>query len=292
MVVPLKRLDVDAITNELKNLGLIFYSKKTNMIYVADEIVRILRKTKGKTIADKHFRRILIQLKEPQINLICKKHNIDWRQPLEVKIKEIIKEGISVTNVLSQSIYKDGTNVSEKKKFISELCDKNLTITPPLKGATLDDKLANLIHHFEEIESDDNIGISVDGFEKLLRELNEILPKTNTLLKQEFELQDENVMSSSYLLDYNIKPRDILELIPVSNLETFCLKKEIKTRGDIIQNILEAFKDSENLYLENYEKIGFRDLASLKDSGIKVKESELGVLFEELTKTLFIKTRV
>lgn len=289
MIVPLKRLDVDAITNELKNLGLIFYSKKTNMVYVADEIVRILRKTKGKNIADKHFRRILIQLKEPQINLICKKHNIDWRQPLAVKIKEIIKEGISVTSVLSQSIYKDGTSLTEKKKFISELCDKNLNISPSIKGATLDDKLENLIHHFEEIESDDNIGISVDGFEKLLNELNEVLPKTNSLLKQEFELQDENVMSSSYLLDYNIKPRDILELISATDLETFCIKKEIKTRGDIIQNILEAFKDSENLYLENYEKIGFRDLASLKDSGIKVKESELGVLFEELTKTLFIK---
>ena len=80
MVLPLVRMDIDSVINELKNLGIIFYSKKTNFIYVADEMVTLLRKLKGKQVADKFFRRVLRQLREPQINMICKKHNIDWKQ--------------------------------------------------------------------------------------------------------------------------------------------------------------------------------------------------------------------
>jgi len=32
----------------------------------------------------------------------------------------------------------------------------------------------------------------------------------------------------------------------------------VKTRGDNVLNILDHYKDVENLYLENYENIGFR----------------------------------
>lgn len=289
MILPLNRLEIDSVIGELKNLGVIFYSKKTNMIFVADEMVTLLRKLKGKMIADKFFRRVLRQIREPQINMICKKHNIDWKQPLDVKIKGIINEGISFTGVLSNDIHKDEISVSDKKKFIIDFCDNKLQISPPLKGATIEDKLDNLVTYFDEIEADDKVGISIDGYEKLLMELNESLPKTKDLLKGEFELQEEIVMKSSYLLDYNIKPIDVLEIIPEAELEKFCTKHSIKTRGDIVSNILENYKDAENLYLENYSGVAHRDLSSLKENGIAVKESELGILFEDLTKKIFSK---
>src|SRR5690606_16541366 len=60
-----------------------------------------------------------------------------------------------------------------------------------------------------------------------------------------------------------------------------------KQRGDEILNILEHYKDVENLYLENYENVGYRNLNLLKENGISVKESELGLKFEELTKIIF-----
>ena len=47
------------------------------------------------------------------------------------------------------------------------------------------------------------------------------------------------------------------------------------------------YKDVENLYLENYENIGFRNLNALKENGIVLKEAELGLKFEDLTKTIF-----
>ncbi|MDO9567592.1 MAG: hypothetical protein Q7J15_12760 [Candidatus Desulfaltia sp.] len=289
IVVPFKKFDIDTVINTLKNIGIIFYCKKNSTVYVADEIVRILRKVRGKEVADKFFRRVLRYLREPQVNLICKKHNIDWRLPLEQKIIGIIKEGISFSGVLINDIFKEGTKISEKKKFINDLCDKELKISPPLKGATVEEKISNLIRYFEDVEQDEKVGISIDGYEKLLIEIGEILPKLNEQIKDEFELQDEFVLKSNYLLDYNIKPKDILEIISGKDLDTFCKSKNIKTRGDLITNILDAYQDAENLYLENFENIGFRNLNVLKENGIQVKESELGVKFEDLTKSIFIK---
>lgn len=80
-----------------------------------------------------------------------------------------------------------------------------------------------------------------------------------------------------------------LEIIPETDIELFATTKQIKSRGDLILNIPDTYKDAENLYLENYENIGFRNLAALKENGIDVKESELGIKFEELTKTIFAK---
>jgi hypothetical protein len=289
MVVPLKKLEIDVVINELKNLGVIFNSKKNNVVYAPDEIVTIVRKLNGKRIADKFFRRVLRQLREPQINMICKKHNIDRKLSYDLKIKEIINEGISVVGVLSNDIHKEETTLTEKKKFLSDLCDDKLKISSKLAGVTLDDKLNNLVTYFDEIEADDKVGISIDGYEKMLLELSEVLPQTNQILKKEFELQEENVLNSSYLLSYNIKPRDVIEILSDSELESFCKKSNIKVRGDIVANILENFKDAENLYLENYTSVGYRDLSGLKENGIKVKESELGILFEDLTKKIFSK---
>ena len=289
IIVPFKKFDIDTVINTLKNIGIIFYSKKNSTVYVADEIVRVLRKVRGKEVADKFFRRVLRYLREPQVNLICKKHNIDWRLPLEQKIKGIIKEGIPFSGVLINDIFKEKTKISEKKKFINALCDKKLKISPPLKGATLEEKIGNLIRYFEDVEQDEKVGISIDGYDKLLIELDEILPNLNEKTKDEFELQEETVLKSSYLLDYNIKPRDILEIISENDLDIFCKSKSIKTKGDLITNILDTYQDAENLYLENYEHIGFRNLNVLKENGIRIKESKLGIKFEDLTKSIFTK---
>lgn len=289
LIIPVQKQDIGSVINDLKTVGVIFYSKKNSTIYVADEVVRVLRKVRGKEIADKFFRRILRLLREPQINLVCKKHNIDKKLSLEEKIKKIITTGISFSGAITNDIHRDGTNLTERKKFLNELCDKGLQIKPALKGSTLEEKLESLISYFDEIEKDERVGISLDGYEKLSIDLKEFLPNLNQRLKDEFELQDEVVLRSHLLLDYNIKPRDVLEIVAKEDLLKFCKAKEIKARGDVVLNILDAYRDSENLYLENYENIGFRNLAALKENSIVIKEADLGNKFEELTKTIFTK---
>ena len=72
-VINIEKQDIEQIINDLKNLGILFYSKNTLKVYIADEIVRVLRKIRGKEVANKYFRRVLNQLKEPQLNYICQK---------------------------------------------------------------------------------------------------------------------------------------------------------------------------------------------------------------------------
>ena len=289
MIVPVKKLDIDTIINNLKNIGVVFYSKKHSTVFVADEIVSILRKYRGKEIADKYIRRILRVMRAPEINLIAKKHNIDRKLSTDEKIKQIIKEGVTIRSILSSEVFKEGTKLSDKKKQINEFWTKRLGITTSLKGTTLEDKISSLIAYFESREKDEKVGISIDGYEKMLIELNETLPTLNKQIKEVFELQDEFVLQSELLLDYNIKPRDILDLISEKDLTLFCTERSIKSRGNKILNILDYYKDAENLYLENYENIGFRKFSELKENGITIKESELGVKFEELTKNLLNK---
>jgi hypothetical protein len=225
-------------------------------------------------------------LREPIINQIGREHNIDRKLSYDQKIEGIIKEGVSFTNLLLDDIYKPGSTLTEKKKFLNELCEHGLSISN-LKGSTLDEKISSLITYFENVERDEKVGISLDGFDKLLSELNLSLPKLNKHIREQFELQDEIVLKADFLLDYNIKPRDILDLILKSELKKFITDTGIKQRGDDILNILEFYKDVENLYLENYENVAYRNLNALKENGITVKESELGIRFEDLTKIIF-----
>lgn len=285
-IIPLKQHEVDKVVNDLKNIGAILYSKKTNTIYVAEEVARVLRKVRGKLVADKYYRRVLRQLREPQINMVCKKHGLDWRLTVDEKINLIIKCGVPFHSVLSEDIFKEDVKLLERRRFINELCDDKLMISPSLKGSTIDEKINSLVAHFEEVDRDERLGISHEGFEKLLSELNESLPKLNARVRAEFEFQEEQVLKTSCLLDHNIKPRDLLELMSDSEQQEFCKVRGIKSRGDLVLNILEHYKDAENLFLENYHLIGARDLARLKENGINIKEAELGVKFEELTRTI------
>jgi len=285
-ILPINKIDIQDVIKRLKNIGVIFYSNKENTIYVADEMVRILRKTREKEVAEKFYRRTLKLIREPIINQISRNHNIDRKLSYSQKIEEIIKEGVSFTNMLLDDIYKAGSTLTEKKKILNKLCEKGLNIKN-LKGNTLDDKIRSLIQHFENVERDEKVGISLDGFDKLLSEINVSLPKLNVQMKNQFELQNEFVLKADFLLDYNIKPRDVLDLIEKKDITKFIKENGIKQRGDDLLNILEHYKDVENLYLENYENVAYRNLNLLKENGIKIKESELGLKFEDLTQIIF-----
>ncbi len=285
-VLPIKKIEIQEVVNHLKNMGILFFSKKDNCIYVADEVVRLLRNIREKEVAEKFYRRTLKLFREPIINQIAKNHNIDRKMSISEKIEKIINDGVSLSSILKNEIYKDGISLTEKKKFLAEVVEKGLGIDN-LKGNTLEDKIDSLIEYFNSIEKDDKVGISHDGYDKMLTELNQSLPKLNKEIKEQFEFQDEYVLNASFLLDYNIKPRDILDLISKMDLTQFIKENGVKQRGDDILNILEHYKDVENLYMENYANVGYRNLNLLKENGIQIKESELGLKFEELTRIIF-----
>lgn len=284
-ILPVRKLDIDTVINELKSIGVIFFSKKNNTLYVADEIVAILRKIRGKEVSDKFFRRVLRNFREPQINQIIKKHGLDRKLPIEEKIEAILNAGVSFRQIFIDDIHKEGTSITEKKKFFTEFCESSLGVSS-LKGSLLDEKIDSLIRYFEMVEHDDKLGMSHDGYEKMLHQLKEGIEDLNNIVRTKFSLQDEDVLKNDVLLDYNIKPRDVLEIVPQPTLLNFCKLREIKSRGDLIGNVLEAYKDSENILLENYVNVGFRNLLALKENGVVLKEADLGVKFEELTRKI------
>lgn len=284
-----KESNIDDVIAELKEKGLIFLSRKNNTIYVADEVVSLARKIRGREVADKYFRRVLLQLKEPQINMICRKHNIDSKLQYNEKIEQIISSGVSFSDVLKEDIHKADVKLIDKKKAITALCDEKLMITPAIKGTTLDDKVNNLIAFYSKQYGEERIGISAGGYDRLLLDLEEFVKGSGKKIRSSFQIQDEDVMHGEFLTDYNIMPRDVLELFTSEALLDLCNARGIKTRGNIVDNILATFKDTEDLLVENYESIGFRDLNALKENGIAVSEAELGSTFEEVTKYILSK---
>lgn len=284
-----KAKNIDEVVSELKDKGLAFLSKKNNVIYVADEVMTLARRIRGKEIADKYFRRVLLQFKEPQINLICRKHGIDVKLSYNEKVESIISSGVSFSDVLKEDIHKNDVKLVERKKVITALCDEKLAIVPNIKGSTLDEKINNLIDYFAKLYSDEKMGISTGGYERMLADLNSNVKGAEKVVREAFQIQEDDIMHGEFLMDFNILPRDILELFPADTLVGLCEAKEIKTRGNIIDNILAAYKDTEDLLVENYEAIGHRDINALKVNGIVLSEAELGTTFEDVTKYIFGK---
>lgn len=282
-----KNSNIDDVVTELKEKGLVFLSKKNNVLYVADEIVSLARKIRGREVADKYFRRVLLQMKEPQINMICRKHGIDVKLQYNEKIEQIIASGVSFSDVLKEDIHKADMKLIDKKKAITAFCDEKLGIIPAIKGTTLDDKVDNLIAYFAKQYGDEKIGISSGGYERMLLDLDTYVKGASKTIRSTFQLQEDDVMHGEFLTDFNIMPRDVLELFSSEALAELCTAREIKTRGNIVDNILAAYKDTEDLLVENYECIGFRDLNTLKENGIAISEAELGTTFEDVTKYIF-----
>lgn len=284
-----KASNIDDVVAELKEKGLVFLSKKNNTIYVADEIVSLARRIRGREIADKYLRRVLLQLKEPQINMICRKHSIDSKLQYNEKIEQIIASGVSISDILKEDIHKADTKLTEKKRVITDLFDEKLQITPSIKGLTLDDKINNFIAYYAKLYGEEKIGISTGGYDRLLLDLEEFVKGASKRIRSAFQLQEEDVMHGEFLTDFNIMPRDVLELFTSESFADLCAARQIKTRGNIIDNILATYKDTEDLLVENYEYIGFRDINSLKENGIAISEAELGSTFEDVTKYIFDK---
>jgi len=289
LIVPLQKIDVDEIIKYLSSTGVIFYSRKNHQVYVADEVIRILRKIRGKDVSEKVFRKVLKKLKDSHINQLARKHSIDRKLSREEKIKEILNEGITLTSALINGIFRDDINKTERRATINELIEKRLRIDEKIKGASLEAKVENLITYFKNREKDGALTISVNGYEKLLKDVKGHIPKLNSIVREEFELQEEDVLKAKFLLMYNIRPSDVLYLLTDDEVKDFCNAQSISIRGNEIQNVLDEYKDVENLFIENYELIARRDFNSLQENGLDVKEAEIGVKFEEVTKSILKK---
>lgn len=291
-VVPIIKLEIDDLISYLVKTGIVFYSKKNHQVFVPDEIINELRSLRGKEVSDKVFKRVLKQLKSSQINLVARKHNIPYKLTQEGKIGHIVAGGVGFSRVLLNAIHKPGTSKTEKKRVITSLIEKGLKIEERIGGASLEDKVGNLVNYLKRKDQEDSISISIHGFDKLLTDLSLTIKRFGKYVREEFELQETVELKAHTLLNHNLKPIDVLYILSEEQVRLFCDANQVSTRGDEIENILESYKDIKNLYLENYIHISNRDLNALKLNNIDIKESELGFQYEELTKVIFEKIKL
>ncbi|MDD9302094.1 MAG: hypothetical protein HUK40_07010 [Desulfobacter sp.] len=216
-------------------------------------------------------------------------YNLDRKLDRPGKIQAIIEWGINATSLLTEDIYKKGVTKVEKPKRIQNLILKDLNIDLPKMGRSLEERVCILLDFLRNQEKEDTTSLSKDGLSKLLSLLIEFKPDLNQVVKLEFEIQNEDVMHAGLLNDYNIGPRDLLYLIPKKDLIEFCKKNQINSRGNLIRNIISSFRNIQDLYFDNYVEIGCRDLNTLKDRGLEIRESELGLLYEKVTKDILKK---
>ncbi|MDD3119512.1 MAG: hypothetical protein PHQ27_10055 [Victivallales bacterium] len=208
----------------------------------------------------------------------------------EEKIKRILQAGISARNALLRDIYLDGTSKTEIKDFLLKIMHA-LNIELPKIGLSPEDRLELMFDYFKATEAQDYLDMSAEAFESLIQDINGIIPDLNERLRREFELYPEQVMDLSVLTDYNIKPRDLTYLMTAEELSAFCTEKQIPVRGNMVKNILGKYGDMESRLLENYVLIATRDINTLKTNNIHIKESNLGLKFEQLTKEIFLQLK-
>ncbi len=288
-VVAIEQPDLDGLITLLKDAGIVFYQRKSSTLFIADEVVWLLRDQMGIELATKYQRRVLRHLSDAELNRVARRHNIDRTLGRPGKLSELLASGISMVGMLLNDIHREGTSKTDRAGRIQLLLEKELEIDVPKYGRSLEQKVQTLVEYFRAQERDESASLSADGYGKLLHNLREQLPVVNDRLKEDFELQPDDVMSAELLSSYSIQPRDVLYLLTKAELKDFCTAQEISSRGNLILNVLKKYRNIEDLLLENIELIGGRDLASLREKGLSVKESELGALYEQLTRRAFQK---
>ncbi|MEA1958347.1 MAG: hypothetical protein U9N44_01555, partial [Chloroflexota bacterium] len=234
----LDKYDIDEVIKKLHDAGIAFYKKSRLVIYVPDEIVYLLREIKAINLADKYTRRILKCLDDKMINKVKKLHGIREVERHK-KIEAIIKQGINIESVLSDEIFDDEVRESDKKKIINEIIESKLEIHLDNSGRTVNEKIGNLVKYFNNLDKDPNIGIARDGYEKLLLDLKTMMQNLEQLIRKEFDIEPRVELTGETLLDYNVRPKDVLYLLPITELKKFCLEHNVSYRGkNIINSIL------------------------------------------------------
>lgn len=273
--------------NVLREIGLLFISRKNQVVYVADEIVSMLNKIQGKELADKHLLRILRTFSDAELSNILKNHGKRMRGvERKEKIEVILHMGLPASQVLQIDIYSADTNTNDKKERLKQLIsDLNLGLDK--LGNTLDERTGLIINALNNCSEKEFDVLSVSGFKELFTALQQHFSALPTLLRQEFELEDNEELDVDKLRALSITPHDILFMLSNDEIKSVTESMGLSKRGNLRLNILESFADATDKLIENYAALARRDLATLKSVGIDISEAEIGIKFEEVTKSIF-----
>ncbi|MEP0073085.1 MAG: hypothetical protein ABJE79_10300 [Marinomonas sp.] len=273
--------------NTLREVGLVFISRKNLTVYIADEIVSMLNRMQGKQLADKHQLRILRTLSDSELSNILKAHGKRIRGVERIeKIEEIIKMGLAISEMLQQDIHNPDSNINDKKERLKTLIS-DLDLGLEKIGTTLDERTDLIISSLNSSAESEFNALSATGFKELFSTLKTHFPTLTSVLHQDFEIEDNEELDVDKLRALSITPHDILYMLSNEDIKLVRDSMGISKRGNPRLVILESFADATDKLIENYSLLAKRDLAGLKNEGIEISEADIGVKFEEVTKAIF-----
>jgi len=278
---------VQEALNELREIGLVFVSRKLQTVYVPDEIVNLLHRLQGKELADKHFLRILRTFSDAELSNILKNHRKKIRGiERKEKVQNIMKLGVAVSQVLQTDLYADNTPLNDRKERLKALI-QDLDLDLEKLGTTLEERTSIILNTLNTCTEHEFNALSATGFKELFSALQNHFPSLSSVLKQEFELEEQEELDVEKLRALSITPYDILYMLTNDEVKAVVESMGIKKRGNLRLNILNSFADATDKLIDNYAALARRDLAALKAENVEIAEADIGVKFEEVTKAIF-----
>lgn len=287
LVDKIPKAGVQDALNALREIGLLFVSKKNQTVYIADEIVALLHRIQGKQIADKHLIRILRTLSDAELSNILKSHRKPMRGvPRAEKIENIIGLGLPVDQLLNNDMHGEDSNLNDRKDRLKVLIH-DLDLELIKFGSTLDDRSALILDALNSCSDIEFNSLSATGFKELFASLQKHFPSLTKRLKSEFELEEQEELDVEKLRALSITPHDILYMLSNDEIKSVTESMGNKKRGNARLNILNSFADATDKLIEFYPALASRDLNTLKNANIEIAEADIGVKFEAVTKAIF-----
>jgi hypothetical protein len=273
--------------NILRDMGVVFISKKRHEVFVPDEIVELLNDIQGKDLADKHKLRLLRTFSDPELSNVLKSHGRKIRGVNRAdKILTIIHAGLSAQELLAKDMHGPEDNQNQRKERLKQLIS-DLEIDTDKLGATLSERIQLIISSLANATEKEFESLSASGFKELLKKLEEHFSTIMSVIKSQFELEDTELIDTERLRALSITPYDILYLLSNDEVKTVRDSMGLPKRGNPRFAILECFADATDKLIDNYDALARRDVNALREVGSEVAEADIGVKFEEVTKAIF-----
>lgn len=271
----------------LRDMGVVFISKKRQEVFIPDEIVELLNDIQGKDLADKHRLRLLRTFSDAELSNVLKAHGRKIRGVDRAdKIQTIIHSGLNASELLSTDMFSPDENQSQRKERL-KLLISDLEIDTDKLGTTLDERIQLIISSLLNATEKEFDSLSASGFKELLKTLEEHFPTIIKVIKAQFELEENETVDTEKLRALSITPYDILYLLSNDEVKTVRDSMGLSKRGNPRFAILECFASATDKLIDNYDALARRDINTLREVGSDVAEAELGVKFEEVTKAIF-----
>lgn len=283
---PIPELGIESALEYLRENGIILINRRHSEVMIADEIIESLHNVLGKELHDKYILRILRSFSDADLSNILKRHGYKVRGiQRQEKIITIAHSGLSIRNILMTDLHAEDATQNQRKERIKQLIE-DIDLNIIKIGTRLQDRIDVLIEHLRSSGEEEFNVLSVSGYKELLDKLSKLDLRVEDRIRADFEIENKETLDPERLKALSITPLDILYLYSNDEIKNIRNDMNLPKRGNPRSQIIESFANANDKLIENYHLLACRDLQGLQLAGIDIKESDIGIKFEETTRSI------